>query len=147
MKHYPEGHGESRSVVPTAKLIEATMDILARLKSLFASDPVEPSSARKLNAGSEAALAASIKGLRPGERAWITFEEGRALFSVLHRALPDLQGMKPGSTCCSHLLQRTTSVGLFLPSDGRSICVRRIGRAGQTQPRGLCNGSSRRTRF
>src|ERR1700730_4003354 len=40
-----------------------------------------------------------------------------SLFSVLHRALPDLQGMKPGSTCCSHLLQRTTSVGLFLPRE------------------------------
>ena len=34
-----------------------------------------------LGAGSEAALAASIDGLRPGERAWITFEEGRARFS------------------------------------------------------------------
>src|ERR1700730_3061882 len=40
-----------------------------------------------------------------------------SLFSVLHRALPDLQGMKPSSTCCSHLLQRTTSVGLFLPRE------------------------------
>jgi hypothetical protein len=60
-----------------------TMDILARLKSLFASGPVEPSSARRLNAGSEAALAASIEELRPGERAWITFEEGRALFSEM----------------------------------------------------------------
>src|ERR1700730_9625118 len=40
-----------------------------------------------------------------------------SLFSVLHRALPDLQGMKPASTCCSHLLQRTTSVGLFLPRE------------------------------
>jgi hypothetical protein len=60
-----------------------TMDILTRLKSLFASGPVELHSARKLNAGSEAALATSIKGLRPGERAWITFEEGRGLFSAM----------------------------------------------------------------
>jgi hypothetical protein len=59
------------------------MDILARLKSLFASSPVEPPSPRRLNAGSEPALAASIEWLRPGERAWITFEEGRALFSAM----------------------------------------------------------------
>ena len=59
------------------------MDILARLKSLFGSGPIEPPPARNLNAGSEAALAASIDGLRPGERAWITFEEGRALFSAM----------------------------------------------------------------
>ena len=59
------------------------MDILARLKSLFDSGPVEPPPARKLNAGSEAALATSINGLRPGERSWITFEEGRALFSAM----------------------------------------------------------------
>jgi hypothetical protein len=59
------------------------MDILTRLKSLFASGPVEPPSARKLSAGNEAALAASIEGLRPGERAWIPFEEGRALFSAM----------------------------------------------------------------
>jgi hypothetical protein len=59
------------------------MDILARLKSLFARGPVEPLSARKLNAGNDAALATSIEGLRPGERAWITFEEGRALFSAM----------------------------------------------------------------
>jgi hypothetical protein len=63
--------------------IDATMDILARLKSLFASGPVKPPSVRRLDAGSEAALAASIEGLRPGERAWITFEEGRALFSAM----------------------------------------------------------------
>ena len=57
-------------------------DLLTRLKSLFGSDPVEPPPARKLSAGSEAALAASIQGLLPGERAWITFEDGRALFSA-----------------------------------------------------------------
>jgi hypothetical protein len=56
---------------------------MARLKSLFASGPVEPPSARKLNAGREAALATSINGLVPGERAWITFEDGRALFSAM----------------------------------------------------------------
>jgi hypothetical protein len=74
--------------------IEATMDILARLKSLFASGPIEPPSARKLNAGNDAALAASIDGLRPGERAWITFEEGRALFSTNQYAFGELD--EPG---------------------------------------------------
>ena len=59
------------------------MDIVARLKSLFASGPDELPSVRKLSAGTEDALAASIKGLLLGERAWITFEEGRALFSAM----------------------------------------------------------------
>ena len=59
------------------------MDIVARLKSLFDSGPVELPSVRKLSAGTEDALAASIDGLLPGERAWITFEEGRALFSAM----------------------------------------------------------------
>jgi hypothetical protein len=59
------------------------MDILARLKSLFASGPVDLHSVRKLSAGTEDTLAASIDGLLPGERAWITFEEGRALFSAM----------------------------------------------------------------
>jgi hypothetical protein len=59
------------------------MDIVARLKSLFDSGPVELPSVRKLSGGTEDALAASIDGLLPGERAWIMFEEGRALFSAM----------------------------------------------------------------
>jgi hypothetical protein len=53
------------------------MDILSWVKSLFAGEgPLDPPSPRGLNARSEAALAASIEDLRPGERSWITSEEG-----------------------------------------------------------------------
>jgi hypothetical protein len=57
--------------------------ILARLKSLFASGSTEPPPPRRLSASSEAVLAASIKGLPPEERGWITFEEARRLFSSM----------------------------------------------------------------
>jgi hypothetical protein len=56
---------------------------LARLKSLFASGSTGPPPPRKLSASSEAALAASIRDLPPGERGWITFEEARRLFSSM----------------------------------------------------------------
>jgi hypothetical protein len=56
-------------------------DLLTRLKALFASGPIDPPSVRKLSAGTEDTLATSIDGLLPGEPGWITFEEGRALFS------------------------------------------------------------------
>jgi hypothetical protein len=101
------------------------MDILARLKSLFASGPVEPPSARKLNAGNEAALAASIEGLRPGERAWITFEEGRALFSAMDDQyafgeLDEPGKLNLGAFAADHLVEFD-----FRPIEGRIYFTRR----------------------
>jgi hypothetical protein len=101
------------------------MDILARLKSLFASGPVEPPSARKLNAGSGAALAASIKGLRPGERVWITFEEGRALFSAMDNQyafgeLDEPGKLNLGAFAAAHRVDRD-----FRPIEGRIYFIRR----------------------
>jgi hypothetical protein len=105
--------------------IEATMDILARLKSLFTGGPVEPAYAQKLNAGSEAALAASIEGLRPGERAWITFEEGRALFSEMDDEYAFGEFDEPGKLnlgafAAAHRVDRD-----FRPIEGRIYFIRR----------------------
>jgi hypothetical protein len=41
----------------------------------------EPTSSRRLQGGTKASLAASIKALPHGERGWITMNEAAALFS------------------------------------------------------------------
>jgi hypothetical protein len=101
------------------------MDILARLKSLFGSGPVEPPSARKLSAGSEAVLGASIERLRPGERAWITFDEGRALFSAIDNQyafgeLDEPGKLNLGAFAADHRVELD-----FRPIEGRIYFTRR----------------------
>src|ERR1700730_15052634 len=59
------------------------MSIWARLMSYFASGSNEAPSSRRLSASSETALAASIEGLLPGDRGWITIQDARAMFSAL----------------------------------------------------------------
>ena len=59
------------------------MSIWARLMSYFASGSNEAPSSRRLSASSETALAASIEGLLPGDRGWITFQDARDMFSAL----------------------------------------------------------------
>jgi hypothetical protein len=59
------------------------MSIWARLMSYFASGSNEAPSSRRLSASSETALAASMEGLLPGDRGWITFQDARDMFSAL----------------------------------------------------------------
>jgi hypothetical protein len=101
------------------------MDIVARLKSLFDSGPVELPSVRKLSAGTEDALAASIDGLLPEERAWITFEEGRALFSAMDDQYAFGELDEPGKLnlgvfAADHLVELD-----FRPIEGRIYFTRR----------------------
>ena len=57
------------------------MEMWKTIKSLLGSGAREPPDARRLSAGSEAALSASLRALPVGERGWIPLSEARALFS------------------------------------------------------------------
>jgi hypothetical protein len=57
------------------------MDMWKTIKSLLGSGGRDPPDARRLSAGSEAALSASLRALPVGERGWIPLSDARALFS------------------------------------------------------------------
>src|SRR5215204_1441830 len=59
------------------------MGIWTQIKSFFARRDFAMLSARNLDGSSEPALAASIRGLPPGVRGWITVKEGQSLFSPM----------------------------------------------------------------
>jgi hypothetical protein len=59
------------------------MGIWTQIKSFFTRRDFFIPSARKLDATSEPGLAASIMGLPPGVRGWITMEEAQSLFSPM----------------------------------------------------------------
>jgi len=59
------------------------MGILDSVKSFFNPDLPDAAGPRRLSATSASELSASIKGLPPGERGWITLPEARRLFSPM----------------------------------------------------------------
>ena len=59
------------------------MGLLDTIKSLFAPSSTWMPEPRRLDRGSEEALARSLQQLLQGERGWITFAEARQLFSTM----------------------------------------------------------------
>jgi len=57
--------------------------ILDSVKSFFNPDLPDSAGPRRLSATSASELSASIKGLPPGERGWITLPEAQRLFSPM----------------------------------------------------------------
>ena len=97
------------------------------IKSLFGSGEREPSDARRLNAGTEAALSASLRALPVGERGWIPLSEARALFSHMDDQYAfgemDEEGKAEITSFAAHIEHRSDFS--FMPVEGRVYFTRK----------------------
>jgi hypothetical protein len=95
------------------------MGLLDRLKSVFGTRPGEPGSPPRLGAASEGILAASLQGLPPQERAWITMEEARQLFSAADDQYAFGELDEQGKTRLSDFAARNGASFDIMPIEGR----------------------------
>lgn len=103
------------------------MGILDSIKALFAAGGPPPPDAKRLDGGSESALAQSLQALHPGERAWITFSEARALFSTADRQYAFGETDEAGSQRIAAFAAQGDPAARveFMPAEGRVYFVRK----------------------
>lgn len=101
------------------------MGILDRLKSAFGTQPGEPRSPPRLGAASEGVLAASLQRLPPQERAWITLQEARQLFSAADDQYAFGELDEQGKMSISDFAARSGASFDIMPIEGRVYFTRR----------------------
>jgi hypothetical protein len=103
--------------------IEATMEILARIKSFSAAFQSSHLPREGSTPVARPRLQHRSRDFRPGERALVTFEEGRALFSEMDDEYAFGELDEPGKLNLRPL-QATTALGWILgPSKAASISL------------------------
>jgi hypothetical protein len=101
------------------------MGILGRLKSVLGTQPGEPRSPPRLGAESEGVLAASLQRLPPQERAWITMQEARQLFSAADDQYAFGEMDEQGKTRLADFADRNGATFDIMPIEGRVYFTRR----------------------
>src|ERR1700730_138758 len=101
-----------------------SMSIWARLMSYFASGSNEAPSSRRLSASSETALAASIEGMLPGDRGWITFQDARGMFSALEAQYAFVEQGDDGKRNLASFAASVRADPDFRPVEGRVYFIR-----------------------
>jgi len=101
------------------------LGLFDRLKSAFGPQPGEPRSPPRLAAASEGGLAASLQRLPQQERAWITMQEARQLFSAADDQYAFGELDEEGKTRLSDFAARNGSGFDIMPIEGRIYFTRR----------------------
>ncbi len=101
------------------------MGILDSIMAMFAARGPQPPDAKRLDGSSESALARSLQALHPGERAWITFAEARALFSTADRQYAFGETDESGSHRIATFAAQGEALAEFMPAEGRVYFVRK----------------------
>jgi hypothetical protein len=101
------------------------MGILDRLKSAFGTQPRKPRSPPRLGTASEGVLAASLQRLLPQERAWITMQEARQLFSAADDQYAFGEMDEQGKTRLADFANRNGASFDIMPIEGRIYFTRR----------------------
>jgi hypothetical protein len=105
---------------------EIAMRIIDRLKSVFASE-AEPASPAKLDARSVTGLSEALARVSPGERAWISMDEGRRLFSAMEEQYAFGEMDEQGKTNLAGFGLRNRSGYDIMPVEGRIYFTRSSG--------------------
>ena len=97
------------------------------IKSLLGSGARGPPDARRLNAGTEAALSASLGALPVGERGWIPLSDARSLFSHMDDQYAfgemDEEGKAEIASFAAQITHRSDFD--FMPVEGRVYFTRK----------------------
>lgn len=101
------------------------MSLWRQIKSLLAPQSFQTTSLHRLDASSEAALSASLKKLRSGQRGWITLLEARTAFSSMDDQYAFGEMDDQGKSALASFAAEHKSDFQFMPVEGRLYFIRK----------------------